>query len=212
MHTKEEFVEIAKQHHGNKYDYSLVEYCGNKKPVIIICPIHGCFEQVPSVHMQGCGCPTCGRLSTANARRSTKDIFIEKARKVHDNKYDYSKVEYMNARTKVCITCAEHGDFWSTPDNHLRGNKCPICAGKTPVTTELFIQRANVIHQDYYDYSETKYINSKEKVCIICPIHGKFYQSPSNHLRGKGCAKCGGTAKISFGEFVEKANQQHSDK
>lgn len=109
----------------------------------------------------------------------TTEVFVEKAKKVHGNTYDYSKVNYINAHTKICIICSEHGEFWQTPNNHLNGKGCPICGRKKVKekqrdTYEEFVQKANKVHGDEYDYSKVNYINSQSKVCIVCPIHGNF--------------------------------------
>ena len=100
--------------------------------------------------------------------------FIEKARKVHGNKYDYSKVEYHNNHEKVCIICPEHGEFWQTPKNHLKGCNCPKCSNVYKMSNEEWIEKAREIHGDKYDYSKTHYISNKLKVKIICPKHGEF--------------------------------------
>lgn len=124
-------------------------------------------------------------------RRKTTEEFIERARKVHGEKYDYSKVKYVNNCTKVCIICPEHGEFWQTPNDHLSGRGCPKCAlEKFRSNTEEFIEEAKKIHGDKYDYSKVNYINNYTKVCIICPEHGEFWQTPSNHLSGRGCSIC----------------------
>ena len=210
--TIEAFISDAKKTHGDKYDYSKVDYRGNKIKVTIICPIHGPFEQSPISHIRGCGCPKCGREATIQARTSSKEKFVQKAIDIHGNKYDYSHVEYVNAREKVCIICPEHGEFWQTPDNHLHGNNCPICSGRYSLTTETFIQRAKDVHGDRYSYERTTYVDSETKVTIICPTHGEFHQIPSKHLNGRGCPKCGGSARMSFEEFVSKSRDTHGDK
>ena len=124
-------------------------------------------------------------------KKLSTEEWIQKAKKVHGDKYDYSKVKYYNAHTKVCIICPIHGEFWQTPASHLMGNACPKCGGKTKLNTDKFIHRAKEIHGDKYDYSKVEYINATTKVCIICPIHGEFWQTPAKHLSGKGCKKCG---------------------
>lgn len=120
--TAEEFIEKAKQIHGHKYDYSKVEYLGCNVDICIICPIHGEFWQKPYKHLSGQGCKKC-----VSENQSLKRNFIEKARRIHGDKYDYSKVEYINAHTKIRIICPIHGEFLQTPDNHLRGKRCPKC-------------------------------------------------------------------------------------
>jgi len=128
-------------------------------------------------------------------KKLTTKTFIQKAKQVHGNKYDYSKVEYINSKTKVCIICPIHGSFYQTPYNHLNGHICNKCAyiirsQSTRQQLENFIQKANQVHCCYFDYSQVIYVNNKTKVCIVCPVHGKFYQTPSNHLNGCSCPNC----------------------
>ena len=125
----------------------------------------------------------------------SKDEFVKRAEEVHGNKYDYSKVEYVNKHTKICIICHEHGEFWQSPNNHLAGNGCRKCWLKRNLTsklsnTEVFINKAKQIHGNKYDYSKTIYEHSLKKVCIICPEHGEFWQTPNSHLNGQGCPIC----------------------
>ena len=128
-------------------------------------------------------------------KKYTKEQFIEKAKEVHNNKYDYSKVEYINNSTKVCIICPEHGEFWQRPADHLKGHGCSACVNNKNLTTEEFIKRSNIIHNNKYDYSETNYINNSTLVKIICPEHGLFEQKPIYHLDGHGCPHCVGKQK-----------------
>lgn len=122
-------------------------------------------------------------------KSNTKD-FIEKSIKVHGNKYDYSKVVYVNNSTKVEIICPEHGSFWQLPAGHLRGSECLKCfIKKERLTTEQFISKAKQKYGDKYDYSKVNYVDGKTKICIICPKHGEFWQLPFNHLR-QNCPKC----------------------
>ena len=188
--TKEIFINKAKEKHGNKYDYSQVDYINNKTLVDIICPIHGSFKQKPFLHLNGHGCPLCGKDEIANKNRATLEEFLKQAQSIHGNKYNYSKVEYINNNTKICVTCPQHGDFWVTPNNHLsRSSGCPYCA-KNKMDINNFIKQSNVIHNNSYDYSQAVYINSQTKVKIICRKHGEFWQTPNMHLRGQGCPKC----------------------
>ena len=147
----------------------------------------------------------------------SKIEFIRKANQVHNNEYDYSKVVYKNSATKICIICPEHGEFWQTPGNHLRGNKCPKCANKIRnknniKTTEQFIKEAIEVHKNKYDYSKVNYKGAHIKVCIICPEHGEFWQTPHDHLDGHGCPKCGGTGKLTTQVFIERAKRIHNNK
>ena len=219
--TKEEFIKDAREEHGDKYDYSKVEYVNNKTKVCIICPEpeHGEFWQRPSNHLKGIGCQKCGVENRSKKRTSTKEDFIKKARSKHSNKYDYSKVKYVNCMSNVCIICPEHGEFWQRPSNHLRGQGCPKCNGTCVLNKENFIKKAHEKHGDKYDYSKVDYVNNHTKVCISCskPGHGEFWQKPNGHLGGKGCPKCKGDklreSKTSTKEkFIEKSRKAHGDK
>lgn len=201
------FIQKAKQVHGDKYDYSRVRYKNVNTKVCIICPIHGEFMQTPHNHLNGRGCFKCGGTSKSN-----KETFIGKAKNVHNNRYDYSKVEYVNARTKVCIICPEHGEFWQIPAHHLRGEGCSKCRGKTLLTTEEFIKKAREVHGNRYDYSKSIYLNIESNICITCPIHGDFWQKPKHHLQGSGCIKCTGKEVFDTISFIKKANCIHNYK
>jgi len=192
--TTEEFIQEARKVHGDKYDYSKVEYKDARTNVTIICPEHGEFPQLPTHHLKGCGCKKCKEDRLSLIFRKTAEKFIEDARKVHGDKYDYSKVEYINANTPVTIICPEHGKFPQTPRNHLAGHGCPVCSNSY-MDTEKFIEDARKVHGDKYDYSKVEYINAKTPVTIICPEHGEFERTPDNHLHGShglglGCPNC----------------------
>lgn len=205
---KLKFLEKAKVKFGDKYDYSKVDYIDSKSPIVIICPIHGEFEQTPSNHLRGKGCPKCGRKRDPN---KLKEDFIRKANEIHHNKYDYSKVNYVNSQTKVEIICPEHGSFWQIPNQHILGRGCPICAGVKKSSTGEFIEKARKIHGNKYDYSKVKYVNCMAPVEIICPKHGSFWQVPNDHISHKcGCPKCynekGGRINLTLEEFQNELN------
>ena len=210
-YTTEEFIKKAHETHGDKYDYSKVEYVNARTKVCIICPEHGEFYITPGNFLFGQGCRLCGIKEKSEKRKLTNEEFILRARQVHGWKYDYSKINYINIDTKVCIICPEHGEFWQTPYNHLNGNGCPKCANNLNYTTEEFIKRAKEIHGDKYDYSKVEYVNSYNKVCIICPEHGEFYIKPGNHLHGVGCPKCKGKYKTTE-EFINEIKKIHDNK
>ena len=147
----------------------------------------------------------------------TQDEFINRAKKIHNNKYDYSKVNYTGSNNKVCVICPEHGEFWQTPHDHLRGYKCPKCSTKAKLDNTSFIKKARQVHGDKYDYSKVNYIDSKTPVYITCPEHGEFCQRPSAHLYGMGCPKCGTIStgikrRLEQNNFIEKAREVHGDK
>lgn len=181
--TTEEFIKEAKKMHGDKYDYQPTEYVHSKLKIKIICYIHGVFEQRPNNHLMGGGCPKCDNKNV------TLEEFINKAKLVHGDKYDYSLTEYENSKSKIKIICCVHGIFELNPNSHLMGRGCPKC-NKMYINTENFIKRANLIHNNLYDYSSLIYINAITKVIIICKIHGEFEQVSCEHLRGSGCPLC----------------------
>lgn len=185
------FIKKAREIHGDKYDYSQSTYVNGITKLKIVCPIHGVFEQTPSKHLSGQGCPKCGHNSFM-----TTETLIEEARKIHDGKYDYSKTEYIDYNTKVCIICPEHGEFWQYPYQHIdRKNGCPKCgniatASKLSKTREDFIKDAIKVHGDKYTFKDTIYKNSTTRIKVNCRKHGMFEILPSNLLQGYGCPKC----------------------
>jgi glutaredoxin len=209
--TKEIFVERSIEKHGDFYDYSKVVYVNAKTKVLIICPDHGGFWQTPANHLTGSGCPHCKIDKVKKSLTKTQEQVIKEFREVHRDWYDYSKVEYVNNRTKVLIICPDHGEFWQTPSSHLSGQGCPHCVGLAKLTKEEFVEKAIEKHGEWYDYSRVEYVNSQTKVLIICPDHGEFWQTPSSHLMGHGCPHCGGNAKLTKEEFVEKSILVHGD-
>lgn len=186
--TKEEFINKARMIHGDKYDYSLVDYKNSFTNVKIICPTHGVFEQLPNNHVHikhPAECPYC-----ANKKINTEK-FIQQAKKVHGDKYDYSLANYKNNDTVVKIICPIHGVFEQTPTNHVNNKHgCPKCSKKYSPSTSEFIERAKKIHGDNYNYNLIKYKKSHEKIKVICPIHGVFEITAAHFLEGQGCPHC----------------------
>jgi len=210
--TTEDFIHKAMKIHKNKYDYSKVNYTNNYTKIIIICPIHNEFEQIPFVHLQGSGCKLCSHQQKREAYAFSKKEFIKKAKEVHGNKYDYSKVNYVNIQTKIIIICPTHGGFKQIPNAHLRGAICIKCSyierGEYKnKTTEEFIKDAEEIHGNRYNYSLVNYIGANDKIKIICPDHGIFKQKAANHTQGQGCPNC----KSSRGELKIKKILENND-
>ena len=221
-YTQEDFIAKAQEVHGDRYDYRLVNYVNSQTKVKIICPEHGVFLQRPAQHIFRAGCPKCGRIAANTALSDTTANFIARAKKIHNNKYDYSGVDYVNNRVKVKIVCPKHGMFLQAPDKHLAGQGCPECKWETISLVKRndwadvkakFIQT----HGNKYNYSKVDYVTSQIKVKIVCPEHGEFEQTPSNHINGQGCPECGKIAvrmKLmdSLEGFIEKSRQVHGDK
>ena len=191
--STEYVIEMSKKVHGDKYDYSKIKYINYNTKITVICKKHGDFNIRTDHFLHGCGCQKCSFDSRSKNQTKNLNTFIEEARKIHGNKYDYSKVKYKNAKTKICIICPEHGEFWQIPDSHLKGSKCPKCntVKNNRYTIEEFIERAKQVHGDKYDYSKSVYINRITKICIVCPEHGEFWQTPDKHINRKhGCPFC----------------------
>lgn len=206
--TKEEFIRDAILVHGDKYDYSKVEYINQLTKICIICPIHGEFWQTPKSHLNKHGCKMCGneKSKEVNIGKShknysskvifTTDTFIKKSIEIHGKKYDYTKVVFKNLTTPVIIICPEHGEFLQRPIEHIKQKSgCPICANKKRhdkfvLTKENFINRSKIVFNNLYDYKNVNYINNKSKVLITCLKHGDFLCTPQNHLKGRGCPIC----------------------
>ena len=197
--TTEEFITKAKNIHGDTLDYSITEYIDKSKKLTIICPIHGKFTQSPESHYKGTGCPICAREAKYEKRRQlATQKFLTEASKIHNNKYDYSKVIYREAKEVVIIVCPEHGEFKQRPFAHAKGQGCPKCGDEQrdlkreskKVGIKEFTKRAIAVHGTAYDYGSAVYTSAKSNLSIICKIHGEFHQRPNNHLRGMGCPKC----------------------
>lgn len=189
---KDKFLKKAIIIHGDKYDYSEVEYKNCKKQVKIICKIHGEFFPTPDNHINAkSGCKKCGFIDTGNKLRKPQEDFIKQASKIHNNFYNYSLVDYTTTHNKVIVICPDHGEFEISPNAHIiKKVGCSKCSGNRRLTLEEFIERSNKIHDNFYDYSESIYVNIDTPVKIKCPEHGEFHQIAEKHLIGHQCVKC----------------------
>ena len=193
--TTEEFIEKAKKIHGDKYDYSRVEYHGAFMDVCIICKKHGAFLQKPHNHLGGKGCPECKRETNHRKQAGTKEVFVIKAQKLHGDKYDYSKVEYENAKTKVCIVCPIHGDFWQTPNKHLGGSGCYFCGRKVRCSTVF-----GVGINDACDCDQSIY---KKWISMLKRCYNPRYEGRRSYI---GCEVCDEWKRLSNFEKWYKEN------
>lgn len=211
--TTEEFIARARAVHGDKYDYSRAIYVRSSSPVEVICAQHGPFFPRADNHVaRKSDCPQCKGCAP-----TTLETFLARAKAVHGDKYDYSRVVYRGVQKKVEIVCPEHGSFWQIPMDHQKGRGCiPCgvikCTSATTMTLARFIYRAKRRHGDKYDYSRVDYKNSQTMVTIICPDHGEFQQRPHDHITRYGCAACAGRLKISRDAFIERARAAHGDR
>lgn len=203
--TKEDFVARAVVVHGNKYDYSMVDYRGSFSEVSVVCPEHGIFKTKPNNHLQGRGCPPCGRKSASIKRSATFSHFLSSAKKIHGERYEYSESSFKKMSGTTTITCQEHGEFYQNAHDHVAGAGCPSCAEeKVKLFNESrsmdschFIEKAQNTHGSRYGYDLVDYKRNSEPVKIICPEHGEFKQRPDSHYAGSGCPKCSSGNRVS---------------
>lgn len=208
--TKDErcrrFVNKSIQIYSDKYDYSLVydSFVDNDTKVPIICPKHGIFYQTPHNHKRGSGCIKCSYENDRRKKRHSTEWFVKASKEIHGNtRYDYSKCNYNGYHVPLTLICHkkdkygdEHGEFTTTPSNHLDKKNhcgCPKCNGGTRKSQDVFIKEVNKIYHNYYDTSETVYINNNSTVKLICPEHGGFSRNAQDILLGYGCPLCGGS-------------------
>lgn len=199
--------------HGNKFDYTLVDYVNATTPIRVLCKKHDEFTVLVHNHIKYStgGCKQCQIESNT---KSTNDFIIE-ANKIHENKYDYSKTKYIRNDAHVIITCPIHGDFSVKPIYHTKKqNGCSKCSSSSSEQKlKKFITKAHEKHKNKYNYSQAKYVNHNLIENIMCPVHGLFNQSPSTHLRSGGCIKCGVQTKTKSNvQFIQDAIAIHKDK
>jgi hypothetical protein len=211
--TTEEFIAKAKLIHGDQYDYSLVIYNNRHIKVKIICPIHGIFEQTPGNHLYGKECLKCSYEKHKNKRglliknsnkrkKRMSEKFYECATNIHKNRYDYSKVNYIDLLTEVIIICPLHGEFRQLPSKHIyRKNGCPKCRNqknseRLRVNSGDALKKCIEIHKNKYTYVDFNIKSVRDKIKIICPLHGEFIQTAWHHMKGHCCPNC----KTSHGE------------
>lgn len=203
-----DILERINKVHSNKYDYIIQDYKNLSSKIKVICKEHGPFDIRCDHHLNGQGCKKCKKIKNGS-------FFIDKSNIIHNNKYEYSLVNYNGQNCKVEIKCKEHGVFEQTPYSHLSGSGCPKCFNKSKyndqkLETENFIKISTEKHGDKFDYSKSVYINSTTKIEIICKKHGSFLQIPSSHLKFKeSCPLC---RRKSSKNIIESFNLKHQNK
>lgn len=211
--TTKKFVDRSIAKFGTKFTYLETNYVKQNIDLIITCKTHGNFKLSPSQHFRlKYGCPKC---NFEIPREIEKNKIFQKGKELHKNKYDYSKVIFVNMSDKVELICPIHGSFWQDLYGHTaRGNgcnQCAISAGK--FTLDKFIARSKIIHGDKYNYSKVKYETNASLVTITCKRHGDFIQRASSHLAGCKCKKCyNEESKLPTEKFIENAKLVHGDK
>lgn len=192
--TNKQFIEDAKYIHGDLYSYELCHYVNSKTKVEIVCKEHGTFTIRPSNHLEGRGCIKCGVSKCSSQRKVPFKELLDRFRKCHYLLYEYVESSFSGMSSNIEVICKDHGKFLCLPTNHLKGQGCPVCARlSSRSSTEDFITKANILHNNKYEYSLVEYTISTSKVNIGCKDHGVFSQRPASHLAGNGCPKCPGS-------------------
>ena len=228
--SAEDFIRKAKELHGEYYDYSKVDYDTQRIPVIITCPVHGDFPQEPHVHLRPNGCKVCGKKRLGDKLRKPVAQFIEEARVIHSDKYDYSKVEYDTTHTNVTIICPKHGSFPQLPTGHLNGGGCPDCDNERAAYANaekyeaLYRQRVQDIHGKKIEvvgfYTKGEASNRKRRIRAICKKHKELIDVISSGFfqsRFGGCNKCrykylAELQTWTTEKFIKEARKLHGDK
>ena len=217
------FVKRAKAKHNGKYSYDHAVYLGSKVPIKITCPVHGDFLQKPTDHLKGNGCQRCGRKKQRRTFLKDVEWFKNKIKTIDTGLSTPVYDTYKNTRDKMDFICAKHGRYQQWVYHFLAGTQCPKCgierrADAARTGTAEFIRRANKVHQNKYNYDKVVYRTTGEKVCITCPIHGDFWQTPDNHvIQKQGCPVCGKEKKyriesLGIDGFIKKARAVHGNK
>lgn len=210
------FIFKLKKVHGDKYDYSKVKYNSSYEKITIICPKHGEFQQLSANHLRGDGCKKCSDEVSSKRRTNTTDYFISKAKEIHDDKYDYSKVNYINNRSKVIIICPKHGEFKQVTATHLMGSGCGICGNEMSAENirrgnDEYIKQAKEKHGDKYNYSKLKEYKTIKEFGIIIDENGfEHKQRLETHLMCDGLTIRSVIDKTAY--FIFKSKEKHGDK
>jgi hypothetical protein len=148
----------------------------------------------------------------------TNEIFIERSIEIYGDMFGYDKLEYTGRNNKITLYCKKHSDYFeTTPESHYKHVSCSHCkkenkiANSELLSTEEFIEKANIVHNYKFDYSKTVYTGANNYVVIICPMHGEFKQRAQGHLMGKSCALCKDVVKLNTDEFIQRARNVHGD-
>lgn len=217
MRTFEEILIKFNNIHENKYDYSLAVYKDRLSKIRIICKEHGEFNQTTSAHLSGQGCPECGKIKQHQSKKITFVEFLRRANKKHKNKFTYDEDTYNGIKSPCKIYCPIHGETIQVPKNHLKGGGCYKCSKiesgkKNTYSKEQFVNKANQVHNNKYEYNNVVYRLITIPIIITCKMHGDFKQKPSNHLVGQGCPKCGNVARLNTDDFIKRSQLTHGDK
>ena len=198
--TTQEIIIKSKQALGDSLNYELTNYVDSKTKFHFECKIHGMKSQSLHNHLKY-GCTGCNQKH--QNKKKTNQEYVEEANLVHDCFYDYSNLDYIGINSNIIISCPIHGKFKQNALRHLNGRGCPNCFKEnSKIYFEFFVNRSNLIHENFYFYDEKSYVNTTIKTKIICPEHGEFWQAPHYHMLGKGCSVCGRYYRVSKKEIA----------
>lgn len=200
--TQNEVIDLFRLAHGDRYDYSKVDFTKVNDKVEIICSEHGVFSQAATNHIAGQGCIKC-----SGTHQYTTEEAVSKFVDIHGYLYDYSLVDYINQKNKVKIICKQHGVFEQIPHSHHGGAGCPSCASSYQPSTSEIIEQFKAAHLDRYDYSRVDYQGAFVEVEIICSHHGSFMQVARSHKRGSGCPDCAVTIGYTKSSYLNYCSQ-----
>ncbi len=218
--TQEQFINKAKSKHNNYYDYSLVKYVNATTKVQIICPKHGIFEQQPNNHLFGQRCIKCMGDNVREARISNTEDFIKKAKKVHENKYDYSLVKYKTGKDKVIIICPLHGEFLQTPFAHSSPSMkqgCPYCIiSKGEDEIEKYLIKNNIEYKGQYTFVDCINPKTSKKLPFdfYLPKHNMIieYQGEQHYNKtGYFESRAGGLKGLQYRDNIKKDYCQNNN-
>jgi len=207
--SNEEFIAKSVKVHGDKYDYSLIDYNNRSSEIDIICVTHGEFKQRPVNHLNGSGCKLCEAPNLSSRKEKLKNKFVDDIVILSEESNNFFK-----------FRCHIHGEFIKKFDNVINSKfGCNECASVKRhkynlMSSDEFIERSNHIHKNEYNYDSVEYKGMNKPVFIYCETHGFFEQKPIHHLRGSGCFICSLSKrkKIRYGDYVQMANDVHKNK
>jgi|GEM_PF-1942916 len=219
--TTQFFIKKAKEIHGDKFDYSEVQYKNMKEKIKIKCPKDHIFLQTAECHLRGSGCNICWKQKENALARGKKKIipkeeFIKRAKIVHGDKINYNLTKYTCMTEFVELTCHKGHVFTQTPSSHIAGNGCSACARNKRFTQSQFLELSFNRHGNRFGYELSKYKSMCSNIIIMCHEHGLFITTPYNHIKRIGCNKCEAIEKTrkyynSYIKFLNKAYEIHSD-
>jgi ribosomal protein S14 len=198
--SKEDYLSSLPESFKEKFDYTLTEYKGCSEIIKYSCPIHGVQTMKAEKHkVSKYGCNLCAKEATRLAKIELGRVnFFKKAKLIHGDKYDYSKVEYQMDTKPIIILCPLHGEFQQTPNNHTQkgSHGCRDC-GRDSLKRKLKLSPSEIVKRsfskfgDKFTFNLENYENINDLVEIVCKIHGKFKDKISNHLSSEdGCPSC----------------------